>query len=220
VEKALKNALVLILLAAVADGSDGLVARNVECSPLGKYLDSLADMLSFGIAPAIIAYVLVKSYFGITATHLDVVLAFCGAYMISGMLRLARFDAKETQFSFSTGFLLEKEKVYFEGFPITGSAILLVSVMLLTLELPFPHYSSAYLLIGLMGILCFLMTSRIRYRNMKDRRIVIPLGIVFFTLCASYFSSLPFVYPTAIIVAVTAFYMCSPLARVFAPVLR
>ncbi len=226
-EKALKNASILILLAVVADGLDGMVARNVESSPLGKYLDSLADMLSFGVAPAIIIYVLIKDYFAVPAMYINVVLAFCGAYVICGMLRLARFDAKEsvtkeTRFSFSTGFLSEKEKGYFEGFPITGSAIFLASFLLLTLELPlpFPSYSSASLLIGLMGILCFLMTSRIRYRNIRDKRIVIPAGLIFFTLFFFYLFSLPFVYPVAIIVASIAVYICSPLVRVFVPALR
>lgn len=219
-EKALKDALILILLAVVADGLDGIVARNVESSPLGKYLDSLADMLSFGVAPAIVIYVASKNYFAIPAMYINVVLAFCGAYVISGMLRLARFNAKESRFSFSTGFLLEKEKAYFEGFPITGSATFLASFMLLLIELQLPPYSSASILIALMGMLCILMISRIRYRNIRDRRIVIPAGIIFFTLLVFYLFSLPFVYPAAIIVVATAFYICSPFARVFTPALR
>jgi archaetidylserine synthase len=207
-EKSIKNALILILLAVVADGLDGIVARNVESSPLGKYLDSLADMLSFGVAPAIIVYVLSKNYFAVPSMYINVVLAFCGAYVISGMLRLARFDAKPS---------LQKD---FEGFPITGSATFLASFMLLLIELQFSPYSSASLLIGLVGMLCILMTSRIRYRNIRDRRIVIPAGIILFTLLVLYLLSLPFVYPAAIVVAATAFYMCSPFARVFPPALR
>ncbi len=234
-EKAFKNALILILLAVVADGLDGIVARNVESSPLGKYLDSLADMLSFGVAPAIIVYVLSKNYFAVPSMYINIVLAFCGAYVISGMLRLARFNAKESRFSFSTNLslekkalpeklvqksFLEKEKVYFEGFPITGSATFLASFMLLLIELQFPPYSSASILIALMGMLCLLMTSRIRYRNIRDRRIVIPAGMIFFTLLVFYLFSLPFVYPAAIIAASTAFYICSPFVYVFPPALR
>jgi len=207
-EKALKDALILILLAVVADGLDGIVARNVESSPLGKYLDSLADMISFGVAPAIVIYVLSKNYFAVPAMYINVVLAFCGAYVISGMLRLARFDAKP---------FFQKD---FEGFPITGSATFLASFMLLLIELQFPSYSSASILIALMGMLCILMTSRIRYRNIRDRRIVIPAGIIFFTMLFFYLFSLPFVYPAAIIVVATASYICSPFARVFTPVFR
>ncbi len=90
---AIENALVLILAAAVVDGLDGVVARKIGCSPIGKYLDSLADMVSFGVAPAIVTYVLLNDYLHVYA-YAYITLAFCGAYVISGMLRLARFDAK------------------------------------------------------------------------------------------------------------------------------
>ena len=208
-ERAIENALVLILIAAVVDGLDGMVARNIEHSPLGKYLDSLADMVSFGVAPAIVVYVLLRNYLHVY-DYAYVTLALCGAYVISGMLRLARFDAKPFF-----------QKVYFEGFPITGSAIFLASFMLVFIELQLPFYPYSFLLIASMGILCFLMTSRIRYRNIKDKWIVIPVGIVFFMLFFFYkFFYLPFVYPAAVIFALTAFYLCSPFARVLAPALR
>lgn len=230
-ENAIKNALVLILVAAVVDGLDGMVARKVEYSPLGKYLDSLADMISFGVAPAIIIYALLRNYLHVYAyasAYTHVTLALCGAYVISGMLRLARFNAKsffqkesftkETRFSFSTGFLLEKEKVSsndFEGFPITWSAIFLASFMLVFIELDLlPFYPYSYLLIGLMGILCFLMTSRIRYRNIRDKRLGIPVGIVFFTLFFFYISSLQFIYPALAVVTLTTLYILSPLLYV------
>ncbi|MDI6811279.1 MAG: CDP-alcohol phosphatidyltransferase family protein [archaeon] len=207
-ERAIKNALVLILLAAVVDGLDGMVARNVECSPLGVYLDSLADMLSFGVAPAIIVYVLIKDYLGVSSPHVDVVLAFCGAYVISGMLRLARFNAN---LFLGRKALPKERKNDFIGFPITGSATFLASFMLLAIELEFPPYSSAFLLVGLMGILCFLMTSRIRYRSIRDKRLVIPVGIVFFTFFFFSILSLQFIYLALAVVALTTVYMCSPL---------
>ncbi|MCW3129505.1 MAG: CDP-alcohol phosphatidyltransferase family protein [Methanophagales archaeon] len=234
-EEVIEKALVFILVAAVIDGLDGMVARNMECSSLGKYLDSLADMVSFGVAPAIVAYAFLNVYY----TYVS--LALCGAYMISGLLRLARFDAKETRFSFSTNLslcgapphdpaspvraykkalpkkLLEKEKEYFEGFPITGGAIFLASFMLVFIELHLPFYPYSSLLIALIGILCLLMTSRIRYRNMRDGKIVIPVGIVFFMQFFFYkFVPLHFVYPAAVIFALSVFYICSPIVRVFA----
>ena len=235
---AIENALVLILAAAVVDGLDGVVARKIGCSPIGKYLDSLADMVSFGVAPAIVTYVLLNDYLHVYA-YTYITLAFCGAYVISGMLRLARFDAKpflcgapphdpaspvraykesftkETKSPFSTGSVLEKEKVYFEGFPITMAAISLASFMLVFIELPLNFYPYFFLLIALMGVLCGLMTSRIRYRNRRDKRIAIPIGIIFFTLFFFYVFSLPFVYPAAIIFVLTASYIISPFFSLF-----
>jgi phosphatidylserine synthase len=221
-ERAIKDALVLILLAAVVDGLDGMVARNVECSPLGVYLDSLADMLSFGVAPAIVVYVLVTDHLAVSAPHVTVVLALCGAYVISGILRLARFNANlflcgapphdpASPVRAYRKALPKERKNDFVGFPITGSATFLASFMLLAIELEVPPYSNAFLLIALMGMLCFLMTSRIRYRTIRDKRIVIPVGIVFLTFFFFYILSLQFIYPALAVVILTAFYMCSPL---------
>ncbi|HID20488.1 MAG TPA: CDP-diacylglycerol--serine O-phosphatidyltransferase [Methanophagales archaeon] len=205
-EEAIKNALVLILVAAVIDGLDGMVARTIECSPMGKYLDSLADMISFGVAPAIVAYALLTNYLPVSYIYVEVLSAFGGAYVICGLLRLARFDANASLES-----EVKERRNDFVGFPITGSAIFLASVMLLAVE---AHLSPCPpILIGLMCILCLLMTSRIRYRNIRDRRILIPVGIVFLTLFIFYIFSLQFVYPAAIIAALTAIYICSPLVR-------
>jgi len=222
-EQALKNALVLILLAAVVDGLDGMVARNLQYSPLGQYLDSLADIISFGLAPAIVVYVLIKDYLAVTSPRVEVVVAFCGAYVICGMLRLARFNAKaffqkesfikETGSSFSSGILLKKEELTnsdFVGFPITGSATFLASVILMSIELELLRSSNAPFLVGLIGLLCVLMISRIRYKNLRDKRIVIPLGIVFFAFFCLYLLSSKFIYPIIVVVILTAVYICSP----------
>ena len=187
-----EDALVVILSAAVIDGLDGLVARRIERSHMGRYLDSLADMVSFGTAPAILAFVL---------TNDQLMTAVCSAYMICGGLRLARFDAMATAGDMD---------VDFEGLPITGSAVFLASFMLLALEL---HPVNSLFLSFLMAALCILMTSRIRYRNLRDMRIVIPLGCVFFALILFYALHSPlFIYPAAIITGLAALYICSPAA--------
>ena len=195
--EALKDALVVILSAAVIDGLDGLVARGIESSHMGRYLDSLADMVSFGTAPAILAFVLINDH---------LMTAVCSAYLICGELRLARFDAR------AAGATTGDMNADFEGLPITGSAVFLASFMLLALELHL-HLVSSLFLSFLMAALCILMTSRIRYRNLRDMRIVIPLGCIFFALILFYALHSPlFIYPTAIITALAAFYICSPAA--------
>ena len=195
--EALKDALVVILSAAVIDGLDGLVARRIESSHMGRYLDSLADMVSFGTAPAILAFVLIND---------RLMTVVCSAYLICGELRLARFDARAAEAT--TGDM----DVDFEGLPITGSAVVLASFMLLALELHL-HLVSSLFLSFLMAALCILMTSRIRYRNLRDMRIVIPLGCIFFALILFYALHSPlFIYPTAIITGLAAFYICSPAA--------
>lgn len=194
--EALKDALVVILSAAVIDGLDGLVARGIESSHMGRYLDSLADIVSFGTAPAILAFMFLNDH---------LMTAVCSAYLICGGLRLARFDAM-------AGATTGDMDVDFEGLPITGSAVFLASFMLLALELHL-HLVSSLFLSFLMAALCILMTSRIRYRNLRDMRIVIPLGCIFFALILFYALHSPlFIYPTAIITGLAALYICSPAA--------
>jgi archaetidylserine synthase len=201
-------ALVLILLAAVIDGLDGIVARAMESSPLGEFLDSLADMVSFGIAPAILAYVFITDYCGLAAPYRSLALAVGGAYIICGMLRLARFNAN---LLVTRAPEQREQSNEFLGFPITGSAAFLASFMLLMAGLPIPLATSAMLLIGVMVLLCSLMTSRIRYQKLRDRRITVPVGLLFLGLFISYLLSFGFVYLAFVAVALAAFYMCSPL---------
>ncbi len=106
-------AALLILLAAVMDGMDGRIARKLETtSELGKELDSLCDLVSFGVAPSILLFsqVLHGRYptLGLLCTILFVV---CGA------LRLARFNILNIH-------------DYFLGVPITVAGLLLAMVSL------------------------------------------------------------------------------------------
>lgn len=92
-----------IFIAAFLDRFDGMVARKLnQESDLGKQLDSMSDILSFGVAPAILIYQLVLSDFGIAG------MAFTVLYISAGAFRLARFNISE-----SAG--------YFVGLPITAA---------------------------------------------------------------------------------------------------
>lgn len=92
-----------IFVAAFLDRFDGIVARKFnQESELGKQLDSMSDIISFGVAPAILIYELVLRDFGITG------MVFTVFYIASGAFRLARFNISE-----SNG--------YFTGLPITAA---------------------------------------------------------------------------------------------------
>lgn len=102
------NASVLfIFLAALADRFDGTVARkmNIE-SDLGKQLDSMSDIISFGVAPALLLYQGLLHEFGALGSFFTIFYIGCGAF------RLARFNVTE-----SNG--------YFTGLPITAAGCLL-----------------------------------------------------------------------------------------------
>jgi CDP-diacylglycerol---serine O-phosphatidyltransferase len=103
----------LIPLALVFDVLDGRVARSRrKHSVMGRELDSLADVISFGVAPAVIAYGA-----GMTGLWDVVILVY---FVVCGVSRLARFNVTAEQLSAGA----DKVK-YFEGTPITSSLVLL-----------------------------------------------------------------------------------------------
>jgi CDP-diacylglycerol--serine O-phosphatidyltransferase len=107
----------LILAALVFDVLDGRIARwRQKSSAMGRELDSLADVISFGVAPAVLAYAC-----GMQGLYDRVILAF---FVACGVSRLARYNVTAEAFSEGTG----KVK-YFEGTPIPTSFAL---VLLLT----------------------------------------------------------------------------------------
>lgn len=102
----LNLSLLLIFIAALADRFDGMVARrfNIE-SELGKQLDSMSDIISFGVAPALLLYQGIIFEFGAPGTFIIVFYIGCGAF------RLARFNISENN-------------GYFIGLPITAAGVL------------------------------------------------------------------------------------------------
>lgn len=89
-------ACIFIIAGAVFDFFDGMTARALHISsPVGKELDSLADMVSFGIAPSILAYQITRSVYGPEPNYLDFFLAMLMAAFSA--LRLAKFNCDERQ---------------------------------------------------------------------------------------------------------------------------
>jgi CDP-diacylglycerol--serine O-phosphatidyltransferase len=109
-------AIILIPLALVLDVLDGRVARwRMRHSALGRELDSLADVISFGVAPAAIAYGA-----GMNGLWDIVILVY---FVACGVSRLARFNVTADELAADTG------KVrYFEGTPIPSSIVLVAVV--------------------------------------------------------------------------------------------
>src|ERR1700744_2281639 len=104
----------LVLLALVFDVLDGRIARwRQKASLLGKELDSLADVISFGVAPAIIGY-----GFGMRGLYERVVLAY---FVACGVSRLARYNVTTEEMSGSGG-----KVTHFEGTPIPTSFVILL----------------------------------------------------------------------------------------------
>lgn len=156
---AFSTAALLIVAALVADGLDGRVARYFNTSSeFGKELDSLCDVVSFGVAPAILAYVFALQEYGIVGVLAAAAFATCGA------LRLARFNV-------NTGVV----KGYFMGLPIPASGCVIATYVMLGIKSP------SWLLLALTVIFAYLMVSTVRYPDFKgkdgERIRIVPLVI-------------------------------------------
>ncbi len=139
----------LILLALLADGLDGVIARKYGHSKLGDYLEAMADMLSLTIAPVV--YLLLHQYTNgsllldlATSTgyiNTIVLLVVLGVFLVSSMIRLSSFH-------------ILKEH-WFIGLPASASAIMLLALTNLTI--------SFYPLIVIILVLGLMMISPLRY---------------------------------------------------------
>ena len=109
--KGYELAFILIALSAVADFFDGLVARLLHAvSGIGKELDSLADLVSFGLAPALILY---NMMLGQGAGHWALVALLLPVF---GALRLARFNVDTNQATTFTGLPIPANAIFWIGF--------------------------------------------------------------------------------------------------------
>lgn len=158
--------------AVLLDNLDGRVARMTKTtSEFGVELDSIADVLSFGIAPAVLAY---TWGYGSTPGLDRFGWAASFFFLICGALRLARFNVMARAPRFSLGEATPKlDKRYFVGLPIPAAAGMLAALIHFTPQ-PVPTYAAndAYnfslaILIG-MAILALLMVSTIRYTSFKE----------------------------------------------------
>ncbi len=146
-------AAVAILLAAAFDALDGKVAKlSGATSKFGVQYDSLADLVSFGVAPALLAFSwALRPYgkFGWLAAFLFVV---CGA------LRLARFNVLAGS----------SDPKYFKGLPIPVAAAMIALTILLYFELIETGGIKDVLILGMIYVLAFLMVSSVKYFSFKE----------------------------------------------------
>jgi len=148
-----------ILLAAVCDLLDGATARALKVfSPIGKDLDSLADIVTFGVAPSMILY---KMLWATCMTDMNAfdtsMLAMAPAFLIAcfAALRLAKFNITSDQQSTS-----------FSGMPTPAVGLFVACLPLLSWYNPYKlgtYLQNRWLLYTLIALLCWLMVSGIRF---------------------------------------------------------
>ncbi len=142
-----------ILTAAVFDALDGWVARLTKStSRFGVELDSLSDLVSFGVAPAVMFYIWALMPF----RRLGWVGAF--TFVVCGALRLARFNVQ----------MVGSEKKWFTGLPIPGGAAVLATFVIFWSDVIDGLPSRNYLLLVMIYVVALLMISTIRFHSLKE----------------------------------------------------
>lgn len=149
-------AAMMVIIAMVTDGLDGRVARalNVQ-SEFGKELDSLSDVISFGVAPAFIMYVVAFQEIGAAGWIVTAIFPICGA------LRLARFN------------VVTGTPGYFIGLPIPAAGGALSTLALFVSDVP------AIILLLSVLLLSYLMVSNVKYPSFKKGRV--PKSVLWIT---------------------------------------
>lgn len=158
------RAALLIIFAMIFDTLDGRVARATKTqSAFGLQIDSLADVVSFGFAPAIVVYKWSLHQLG----GLGLFAAF--AFTACGAIRLARFNVLSMREQGKPA----KPGKYIVGLPIPGAAAVLISLVVaqraMTTELPGRNH--AWLLLAIVLSLSALMVSTIKFRSFKETRL-------------------------------------------------
>lgn len=148
-----ETAAIAIFVAMILDGMDGRVARLTNTqSAFGAEYDSLADMVSFGVAPALIMYLWAFADLG----KIGLFAAF--VHTAGGALRLARFNTQ----------VGTADKRYFQGLPSPAAAAILAGFIWICLEYEYASESVRFLALLLTVATGLLMVSNFRYSSFKE----------------------------------------------------
>jgi|Deesub1362A_J573_1020465.scaffolds.fasta_scaffold00052_37 CDP-diacylglycerol--serine O-phosphatidyltransferase len=198
-EGMLKISASLILLCALLDGVDGVIARLEDrCTrEFGVMLDSLSDALAFCVSPAFFSYSILSNF---SSGHfLNLILIICAVYVAFGMMRLARFNVRYVE---------KRKRNGFEGLPTTASGIILSTLLILE----FYENSLIYLHPIIMLILSILMIGNSYYPKPRKKEVVIPFSILSISFIISVLLSLHITVITGLLIMVAmGVYVLSPL---------
>jgi CDP-diacylglycerol--serine O-phosphatidyltransferase len=194
------RAALLIVFAMLFDMLDGRVARMTKTqSAFGLQIDSLADVVSFGAAPALLVYEWTLHRVGTPGLVVSFLFVACGA------VRLARFNV----LSMGESGKPTKPSKYIVGLPIPGAAGILVSIVVANHAVEGAIGRAEYVwgMLGVTAFLSFLMVSTIRFRSFKDVKLNLRTVLfVAFAIGSSVFISMR-MKPAFVLVWLLGFYI-------------
>jgi CDP-diacylglycerol--serine O-phosphatidyltransferase len=171
-------AAIAIGVAVFLDGLDGRIARMTNTvSEFGRELDSLADVIAFGVAPAVLAWAWGFQFMDgglsdsvrVHIVRLSYFLVFL--YVLCGAARLARFNISTNPTPTNPG---RPGRKYFVGLPIPAAAAMIASTVYAANSTPLIWWPYCVGLMALLALLSFLMISGWRYRSFKDFNLLSP----------------------------------------------
>ena len=158
-------------VAVFLDGLDGRIARLTNTtSDFGREMDSLADVISFGLAPAVLAFAWGVQFIDGTVSENIRRQLFNAGYLVAflfllcGAARLARFNIQKNPVPKNPG---RPDRKYFVGLPIPAAAGLVAAVVYASDSEPLRWWPLSVLWLALLGMLGFLMISTWRYYSFK-----------------------------------------------------
>jgi len=198
--------------AVFLDGLDGRIARMTNTtSDFGREMDSLADVISFGIAPAVLAYAWGVQFIDTTIgphvreqiTRFGTFAAFL--FLLCGAVRLARFNIQKNPVPKNPG---RPDRKYFVGLPIPAGAAMVAGVVFALDGEPLGYwwFSAAWLV--LLAILGLLMVSTWRYYSFKGISLSKPYTPLLIILIGG-FIYLTWNWPQPVLLAMPAAYVAS-----------
>jgi CDP-diacylglycerol--serine O-phosphatidyltransferase len=168
----LDNAAIAIGFAVLFDGLDGRVARMTgTSSDFGRELDSLADVITFGVAPAMLAWtwgfhlmpLVALTKWNIKLTQLGAIACFL--FLMAGASRLARFNITTNPQPSNPG---RPGKKYFVGMPIPAGAGVIAAVVHFARGNPVMYWYTALTWLAMVAAVGYLMVSTWRFYSFKD----------------------------------------------------
>lgn len=207
--------LIFVAIAAFFDLLDGLTARLLHVkSEMGKQLDSLADMVSFGVLPALVMYRLMDAAGGSFVSAVKNIISGHEPdptqYLVYGAFLIVPFSAyRLAKFNIATD-----QDDEFKGLPTPANALMITSLAAYYHEF-LADYLTRPILFILVLIACFLLVSNIRMAAFKFSSLTWKgnelrytlLGIVILGFIMFQLSFLPFVIPTYILVSIIGNYL-------------
>jgi CDP-diacylglycerol---serine O-phosphatidyltransferase len=199
-------------VAVLLDGLDGRIARLTNTvSEFGREIDSLADVITFGVAPAVLAFAWGVQFVSVADSpfrgdqfhRLGYFITFL--FALCGAVRLARFNITSNPMPKNPG---RPGRKYFVGLPIPAAAAFVAAVVYVMDSAPLLNWLSGLTWLAGLAVLAFLMVSTWRYVSFKDVSLLRPRSSLWLVALAALIGAI-WVYPQPVLMTMAVAYVSS-----------